>query len=163
MIFRTSKAIASTIAEVPNGTTAALSNYRFTSKVEKRIHKKGGEFIHYNFMLTYRRWIGLLVPLPMIIVGVFALFNIIGTEFQKDIANMIYLNQGGLAMYPRFLGTWVLGGAFFVLVHIVFGIRHAVKYKISMLFFDFLWAGLSGALQAGFVWAFALFWGAQLF
>jgi hypothetical protein len=163
MIFRTSKAIASSIEDVPDGMTAALSNYRFTAKVEQRIHKKGEEFLNYSFMLNYRFWLGFLVPLPMIILGLLALFDTFEADFPQEIADMIYLNQGALAMYPRFLGTWILGGAFFVAVHIVYGIRHAVKYKIVMLFFDFLWAGLSGALQAGFVWAFALFWGAQIF
>lgn len=163
MIFRTSKAIASSIEDVPDGMTAALSNYRFTAKVEQRIHKKGEEYLNYSFMLNYRYWIGWLVPLPMMILGVFALFDIIGADFPQHVADMVYLNQGVKAMIPRFLGTWILGSAFFIAAHIVFGIRHAVKYKMVMLFFDFLWAGLSGALQAGFVWAFTLFWGAQIF
>ncbi|HHE1196322.1 TPA: hypothetical protein ACN337_003368 [Vibrio parahaemolyticus] len=107
MIFRTSKAIAITIAEVPNGTTAALSDYRFTNKVEKRIHKKGGEFIHYNFMLTYRRWIGLLVPLSMIIVGVFALFNIIGTEFQKGYCQYDLSKPRSISDVPSL--SWYMG------------------------------------------------------
>ncbi|HFI9398379.1 TPA: hypothetical protein ACGSTT_003821 [Vibrio parahaemolyticus] len=163
MIFRTSKAIASSIEDVPDGMTAALSNYRFTAKVEQRIHKKGGEYLNYSFMLNYRFWLGFLVPLPMMILGLLALFDTFEADFPQEIADMVYLNQGALAMYPRFLGAWILGGAFFISVHIIFGIRHAVKYKIVMLFFDFLWAGLSGALHTGFVWAFTLFWGAQIF
>ncbi|HCG6477568.1 TPA: hypothetical protein NJ202_004274 [Vibrio parahaemolyticus] len=92
MIFRTSKAIASSIEDVPDGMTAALSNYRFTAKVEQRIHKKGGEYLNYSFMLNYRFWLGFLVPLPMMILGLLALFDTFEADFPQEIADMIYLN-----------------------------------------------------------------------
>ncbi|ELS3717366.1 hypothetical protein KW428_21635 [Vibrio fluvialis] len=143
--------------------TRALYNPKFTSKVEQRIHKKGGEFLNYSFMLTYRKWIAALNFAPLIFIFVLMTGKILDLDFPQEVVNHIFLYQGFQAMIPRFLGTIVLGGLVFLSLHIVFGIIFAFKYKIGLLFVDFLRAGISGSLQAGAMWGFALFMLAQVF
>jgi len=143
--------------------TRALSNQKFTSKVEQRIHKKGGEFINYSFMLTYQKWIAVLNFSPIIFFLVLATGKLMGLDFPQEVANHIFLYQGFQAMIPRFVVTIMLGGAVFIAIHAIFGVMFAFKYKIGLLFIDFLRAGFSGSIQAGGMWGFVLFMLAQVF
>lgn len=166
MIKNTAKAIhtgASSMKDLPEHTVKELHNNRFTDKVEQRIHKKGGDFINYSFRLTYQRWLYVLVTLPMLALGLWAFAKMADLPITKDITDMIYLSQGFQAMIPRFFGAIGIGSGLFFSVHILCGIRFAVKYKIGMLFWDFFNAGLLGCFKAGFVWGFALIIGGNFF
>lgn len=163
MFYSRNKKVVEGIQNGIQQNTRNLHNSKFTSKVEQRIHKKGGEFINYSFMLTYRKWVALLNFIPLFIVFVLMTAQLMDLSFPQDVANKIFLYQGFQAMIPRFVMTMICGGLFFILVHFIFGIIHAVKYKIGMLFFDFFLAGLSGSIHAAGMWGFSLFLFAQFF
>ncbi|MBY8269646.1 hypothetical protein KW521_09745 [Vibrio fluvialis] len=143
--------------------TRALSNPKFTSKVEQRIHKKGDEFVNFSFMLTYQKWIAALNFSPLIFFLVLSSGKLLELDFSQEIANHIFLYQGFQAMIPRFVVTIMLGGTVFIAIHAIFGVIFAFKYKIGLLFIDFLRAGFSGSIQAGGTWGFVLFMLAQVF
>lgn len=93
MFYSRNKKVVEGIQNGIQQNTRNLHNSKFTSKVEQRIHKKGGEFINYSFMLTYRKWVALLNFIPLFIVFVLMTAQLMDLSFPQDVANKVFLYQ----------------------------------------------------------------------
>ncbi|MFW1054963.1 hypothetical protein ACEV76_05275 [Vibrio parahaemolyticus] len=136
--------------------SSAMHNYGFTSTVEKRIHRKGGDFLEYRFMLRYQYFTTVLMALPMLIFLTLYLwrkdFPLIN-EFFHTIYDIEHLGQ----LIPKAFMVFLIGLSVSVIIHILLGVRHSIKYKIGKLFFDFFLAGWKAGVSLGVIWAFMFF------
>lgn len=156
MVLKASKTMANAATKSIERANEAMNDYGFTSTVEKRIHKKGGEFLDYSFSNKYRVFTSCLLALPAI-----AFLTLIIWRREIPVVNELYKSLYGIQhlgqLIPKAFVVFLIGMAVSITIHSLLGVRHAIKYKIWKLFFDFFLAGWKSGVPLGVIWALVFF------